>query len=88
MFANSNLPALNKPYTEDKDAWVAAIKKDGLEWPQVADLKYLYNYVATLYDIKSVPINFLIDPSGKVVAKNLRREELLKKLDELLKLGN
>ncbi|OQP56393.1 TlpA disulfide reductase family protein [Niastella populi] len=69
----------------DKDAWIAAIKKDGLEWPQVSDLKYWYNAVAKLYDIKSVPMNFLLDPNGKVLAKNLRGEDLLKKLDELLK---
>jgi peroxiredoxin len=72
----------------EKDAWIAAIKKDGLEWPQVSDLNYWYNAVAKLYDIKSVPTNFLIDPNGKVVAKNLRGEELLKKLDELLKPAN
>jgi peroxiredoxin len=67
-----------------KDAWLAAIKKDGLEWPQVSDLKYWNNDVAKMYDVKSVPSNFLIDPNGKIVAKNLRGEDLQKKLLELL----
>lgn len=67
-----------------KDAWLAAIKKDGLEWPQVSDLKYWNNEVAKTYDIKSVPSNFLIDPNGKIIAKNLRGEDLQKKLQELL----
>jgi peroxiredoxin len=68
----------------DKAAWLAAIRKDGLEWTQVSDLKYWYNDVAKLYDIKAVPANFLIDPNGKIVARNLRGEALLQKLAQLL----
>jgi peroxiredoxin len=68
-----------------KDAWLAAIKKDGLEWPNVSDLKYWNNEVAKLYDVKAVPTNYLIDPNGKIIAKNLRGEELLVKLDELFR---
>jgi peroxiredoxin len=68
-----------------KAAWLAAIHKDGLEWTQVSDLKYWYNEVAKLYDVRAVPQNFLIDPNGKIIARNLRGEDLLKKLDELLK---
>ncbi|QEC42085.1 redoxin domain-containing protein [Pseudobacter ginsenosidimutans] len=67
-----------------KDAWLTAIKKDGLEWPQVSDLKYWNNEVAMMYDVKAVPSNFLIDPNGKIIAKNLRGEDLQKKLSELL----
>lgn len=69
----------------EKDKWLAAIKADGLEWPQVSDLKYWYNDVAKLYDIRAVPQNFLIDPDGKIIAKNLRGEDLFKKLGELIK---
>jgi peroxiredoxin len=65
------------------DAWLAAIHKDGLGWAQVSDLKYWSNDVAKLYDIRSVPANFLIDPQGKIIATNLRGEELSKKLAEL-----
>ncbi len=68
----------------DKDKWTAAIRKDGLEWTQVSDLKYWYNDVAKLYDVEAVPANFLIDPNGKIIARNLRGEELLKKLKGLL----
>jgi len=66
------------------DAWLEAIKKDGLTWTQVSDLKYWSNDVAKLYDIRSVPENFLIDPTGKIIAKNLRGDELEKKLEEVL----
>jgi peroxiredoxin len=68
----------------DKGAWLAAIRKDGLEWTQVSDLKYWNNEVAKLYDVRAVPQNFLIDPNGKIMARNLRGEELIKKLDQLL----
>ncbi len=64
--------------------WIKAIKADGLEWTQVSDLKYWGNEVAQLYGIKSIPQNFLIDPSGKIVALDLRGEDLEKKLSEIL----
>lgn len=67
-----------------KDAWLAAIKKDGLSWTQVSDLKFWNNAVARKYGITSIPQNFLIDPKGKIVPKNLRGEALNKKLEELL----
>jgi peroxiredoxin len=68
-----------------KDAWLAAIAKDGLAWTQVSDLKFWNNEVAKLYGINSIPQNFLIDPTGKIVATNLRGEALQSKLAELLK---
>ncbi|MBB6271885.1 peroxiredoxin [Pedobacter cryoconitis] len=68
-----------------KTAWIEAIKKDGITWPQVSDLKGWKNEAAKLYAIKSIPQNFLIDPSGKIIATNLRGEELEKALDKFLK---
>jgi peroxiredoxin len=69
----------------DKDAWLKAVKADGLSWPQVSDLKYWFNEVAKLYDIRAIPQNYLIGPDGKIIAKNLRGEELMKKLEEVIK---
>ncbi|RZM08383.1 MAG: TlpA family protein disulfide reductase, partial [Pedobacter sp.] len=68
-----------------KDEWIKAIKADGLDWTQISDLKFFDNDVAKLYGIKSIPENYLLDPSGKIIAKNLRGEELDKKLAEILK---
>jgi peroxiredoxin len=67
-----------------KEAWEKAINDDGLAWTHVSDLKYWNNAVAKLYSVHSIPQNFLIDPKGKIVAANLRGEELFKKLDELI----
>lgn len=70
-----------------KEDWLAAIEKDGLAWTQVSDLKFWGNEVAKLYNISGIPANFLIDPTGKIIAKNIRGEELQKKLTQLLDAG-
>jgi peroxiredoxin len=66
-----------------KEPWVKAIETDGLAWTQLSDLKGWKNAVALEYGIAAVPQNFLVDPQGKVIAKNLRGEELQTKLAQL-----
>ena len=66
-----------------KQAWLDAIHKDGLTWTQVSDLKYWDNAVSKQYGIRGIPMNFLVDPSGKIIAKNIRGEELNTKLSEV-----
>jgi peroxiredoxin/formylmethanofuran dehydrogenase subunit D len=68
-----------------KDRWLKAIEDDKLAWTQVSDLKFWDNDVAKQYGIQSIPQNFLLDPEGKIIAKNLRGEELQKKLAEIFK---
>ncbi|MBB3186916.1 TlpA disulfide reductase family protein [Microbacter margulisiae] len=63
--------------------WLDAIKKDGLTWTQVSDLQYWNNAAAQLYHIRSIPQNFLIDPNGKIIAKDLRGDALTNKLSEI-----
>ena len=65
-------------------AWLRAIEKDGLAWTQVSDLKSWKNAVAQADGVQSIPQNFLIDPQGKIVATNLRGEELQSTLAKLL----
>lgn len=67
-----------------KDAWLAAIAKDGLAWTQLSDLKGWDNAASKMYGVRGIPANFLIDPTGKIIAKNVRGEELHKKLAEVL----
>jgi thiol-disulfide isomerase/thioredoxin len=69
---------------EKKDKWLAAIKKDGLEWRQVSDLKGWENSVAQLYGVLGIPMNYLLDKDGKIIAKSLRGEDLEKTLAELV----
>jgi len=68
-----------------KNAWLEAIKKDGLTWTEVSDLQGWKNDAAKLYNIIAIPQNFLIGPDGIIIAKNLRGEELQKKLATLFK---
>lgn len=74
--------SLDKP--ADKDKWLAAIKQDNLSWTQVSDLKAWDNEAAKLYEVNAIPMNFLINPEGKIVAKYLRGKELDAKLKQLL----
>ena len=67
-----------------KDAWLKAIADDKLTWTHVSDLKFWENDVAQMYGIRSIPANFLIDPTGKIIAKGLREQALQDKLQELL----
>lgn len=69
----------------DKAKWLKAIQDDGLTWKQVGDLKGWDNEAGVMYDVKAIPMNFLVDPHGKIIAKYLRGEELDKKLAEIFK---
>ena len=69
-----------------KEDWVGAIEKDGLEWEShVSDLKGWQSVPAAMYGVMGIPMNFLIDGDGIIVAKGLRGEYLDNKLKELLK---
>ncbi|MFD0939921.1 TlpA disulfide reductase family protein [Pedobacter boryungensis] len=67
-----------------KDAWLKAIADDGLTWTHVSDLKWWDNEVSKSYGISAIPFNFMVDPTGKIVARNITGEALQKKLEELL----
>ena len=66
-----------------KEAWLKAIHQDHLTWMQVSDLQFWNNTVAKLYGINSIPQNFLLDKEGKIIARNIRGEELNAKLAEI-----
>lgn len=67
-----------------KEKWIEAIKKDGLTWPQISNLKGWQDPIAEMYNIKSIPATLILDKEGKIVAKNLRGEALKAKVKELL----
>jgi peroxiredoxin len=70
--------SLDRPGARDK--WLQAIHADGLAWYHVSDLQFWNNAVAGQYGIQAIPQNLLIDPAGKIVAKNLHGPALDKKL--------
>jgi peroxiredoxin len=69
--------------SEDRMKWLEAIRKDGLIWQQVSDLKGKSNEAAKLYGVEIIPFNFLIDQQGKIIAKNLRVAGLAEALDKI-----
>jgi peroxiredoxin len=75
--------SLDQPDAREK--WLKAIEKDELTWTHVSDLAYWKNAVAVQYGINAIPQNFLIDPNGKIIAKNIRGEELQTTLENLVK---
>jgi peroxiredoxin len=76
--------SLDNEKQDGKNKWLAAIHKDGLNWTHVSDLKFWQNEAASLYHVSQIPANFLIDPTGKIIGKNLRGEALHDKLCEVL----
>ncbi|SDG20145.1 Peroxiredoxin [Dyadobacter soli] len=83
-FKDKGFDVLGVSLDKSKEAWIKAIGKDGLAWTQISDLKYWHSEPAALYGVRAIPANFLLDPQGKIIGKNLRGEELHKKLEELL----
>jgi peroxiredoxin len=67
-----------------KEEWVKAISEDKLTWTQVSDLLRGNSAAAKLYAISSIPSNFLLDEKGTIIAKNIRGEDLYKKVKEIL----
>jgi peroxiredoxin len=66
-----------------KLAWLKAINHDQLPWTQVSDLKGWKSAPVTMFGIGSIPQNFLLDPQGKVIARNLREQDLQNELKVL-----
>lgn len=71
-------------FDNGREAWVKAINKDGLTWPQVSDLKGWSSAAGKLYGVSAIPHTVLLDREGVIIAKNLRGEKLRKKIAELL----
>lgn len=84
-FKDSGFDILGISLDRDRDAWLAAIEKDGLVWHQVSDLKFWQSEAAAAYGVKSIPHTVLIDRDGKIIARRLRGHELEKKLEEIFK---
>jgi peroxiredoxin len=82
---NFDVLSVSLDEAKDRAKWVKAIQDDQLPWTQVAELKGWRSKAATAYFIKSIPQNFLVDPTGKIIAMNLRGDALPAALAQLLK---
>jgi len=84
-FKDKNFTIVGVSLDKDKKAWIDAIKADHLTWIEISDLKEWNSDAVTLYNLESIPSNVLIDPTGKIIAKDLRGDDLQNKLSELFK---
>lgn len=84
LYKNKGFEIFGVSLDKDKETWVNAIKDDNLNWIQVSDLGYWNSPVAKLYNITSIPNNYLLDKNGVIIAKHLPVQELEKALKENL----
>jgi peroxiredoxin len=84
QFHDKGFEILGVSLDDTRSDWLQAIKKDQLNWAQVSDLKGWQSAPAALYGVKAIPMNFLIDKNGMIVAKDLRGEDLSGRLIEIL----
>jgi peroxiredoxin len=83
-YKGKNFTVLGVSLDKDKDSWKKAIAQDHLAWTQMSDLKYWNSQAVETFGFQGIPFNVLVDPSGKVVAQELRGEDLDSKLKQVL----
>jgi peroxiredoxin len=83
-YSSKGFDVLGVSFDKDRAKWIQATKDDNLTWTHVSDLQYWGNAAGKLYGINSIPANVLLDKDQKIIAKNLRGDDLQNKLAELL----
>jgi len=82
-YKDEGFTVLGVSLDKDRNRWLAAIEKDGLDWHHVSDLRGWSNAVAKQYDVHSIPHTLLLDREGKIIGVKLRGPQLEKKLEEV-----
>jgi peroxiredoxin len=84
-FKDKNLIVIGVSLDEKKDAWLTAIKQDKLNWTHLSDLQGWKNPISVSYCVPLIPTNYLIDPNGRIVDKDLHGNDLMTTLNKLIK---
>jgi peroxiredoxin len=84
QFKQKNFTILGVSLDDNKADWLAAIQQDNLNWLQISDLKKWESIVVNTYQIQGIPFNVLLDPTGKIIATDLRGSALQNTLKQLL----
>jgi peroxiredoxin len=85
LFRSKGFEIFGVSLDKDKDAWLQAIKDDKLTWKHGSELRFWQSSFVPTYNLEGIPMTFLVDAEGKIIAKGLRGEELERKLEELFK---
>jgi len=83
-FKNKGFEIFGVSLDRDRDAWLQAIKDDKLTWKHGSELKFWQSSFVPTYSLDGIPMTYLIDAEGRIIAKGLRGAELEKKLEEVL----
>ncbi len=83
-YKNKNFTVLGISLDDNKESWLEAIKVDKLNWQHISDLKKWESIVVGAYQIEGIPFNVLIDPTGKIIATELRGQALQETLASVL----
>ncbi|MCB1124302.1 MAG: TlpA family protein disulfide reductase, partial [Verrucomicrobiae bacterium] len=92
---NRHYPALLEKYSplgfslfgvnldDSRSVWARASQQDGVTWPQISDLMGLESPMAQAYNVTALPMSFLLDAEGRILARNLRGEALKTHLEKI-----
>ena len=84
-FKDKGFTVLGVSLDRERKDWLKGVRDDKLTWNNVSELKYFQSPTALLYGIVSIPRNFLLDPNGKIIGRDLRGPDLNTKLEEVFK---
>jgi thiol-disulfide isomerase/thioredoxin len=84
-FQDKGFEIIGVSFDNDHEAWHHAIHELKMGWPQMSDLKGWESEGAKVYNVRAIPANVLIDQEGKIIAKDLRGDDLYNKVAEILK---
>ncbi|WP_254070872.1 AhpC/TSA family protein [Pedobacter sp. L105] len=75
-YKGKNFTILSISLDKDAAAWKQAVIADGLTWTHASELQDFESPTVRMYQVEAIPASFILDPSGKIIAKNLRGEDL------------
>lgn len=84
LYKSKGFDVLGVSFDTDRSKWIQATKDDHLAWNHVSDLVGWKNAAGKIYGVNSIPANVLLDKDQVIIGRNLRGEDLMKKLEELL----
>ncbi|WP_454802889.1 TlpA family protein disulfide reductase [Mucilaginibacter phyllosphaerae] len=84
-YRDQNFTILSVSLDDDRSKWLNALKQENMPWSNISDLEGFNGLSSKSYNIHAIPYNLLIDPTGKIIAKNLKGTELLDKLNAVTK---
>ena len=79
----SNFEIIGVSIDEDVEKWKKALEMENLDWINVNENQGIYGKAPMKYNVNQIPMNFLINPEGRVIAKNISMEKLQKVLNEI-----